>query len=96
MSSVLLFSEMKQSLFFIRFRMDLPRRVAGGVNSSAEGVFVQRRLGEEHRLPLGTFSTGNAPRMASLIWASHMEQAMPETLIVVRIIKNILSCHFFL
>ena len=53
MSSVLLFSEMKQSLFFIRFRMDLPRRVAGGVNSGAEGVFVQRRLGEDHRLPLG-------------------------------------------
>ena len=53
MSSVLLFSEMKQSLFFIRFRMDLPRRVAGGVNSGTEGVLVQRRLREDHRLPLG-------------------------------------------
>lgn len=30
---------------------------------------------------------GNAVRMVSLIWASHMEQAMPETLAVVRVIS---------
>ena len=30
---------------------------------------------------------GNAARMASLMWASHMEQAMPETLAVVWVIS---------
>ena len=30
---------------------DLPRRVAGGIDGGAEGVFVQRLLREDHRLP---------------------------------------------
>ena len=39
---------------------------------------------QKHREPeRQTFSTGNAARMASLMWASHMEQAMPETFTVV-------------
>ncbi len=86
-----LFPEMKQPFFSSRFSPDLsPRHVAGGVNSGTEGVFVQWLFREYRRLSLGmgggSFSTGNAARMASLIWASHMEQAMPETLTVVWII----------
>lgn len=62
---------------------DFSRRIAGCLNGGAEGVFVQRLLGVDYRLSLGmggeTFSTGNAARMASLMCASHIEQAIPET-----------------
>ena len=47
MSSVLLFSEMKQSLFFIRFRMDLLRRVAGGVNRGETVILSKEPLDED-------------------------------------------------
>ena len=86
-----LLPEMGKAFLFVDCGADLSRRIAGGIDGGAEGVFVQRLLRERITVsPLKwedeTFSTGNAARMASLMCASHIEQAMPETLTVVWII----------
>ena len=85
-----LLPEMEKAFLLVDCGADLSRHIAGGVDGGAQSVFIQRRLREDHRLPLEwdeeTFSTENAARMASLMCASHIEQAMPETLTVVWII----------
>ena len=85
------FPKMGNGFLLIGHGTDFSRRIAGCLNGGAEGVFVQRLLGVDYRLSLGmggeTFSTGNVARMASLMWTSHMEQAMPKTLAVVWVIS---------
>ena len=86
-----LLPEMEKAFLFIDCGADLSSHIAGGIDGGTECIFAQRLFREDHRLPPlewdeETFSTENAARMASLMCASHMEQAMPETLTVVWII----------
>lgn len=48
-----LFQKRETPLLLIRSSAHLPRRVAGCVDCGTEGVFVQRYLGEDHRLAPG-------------------------------------------
>ena len=48
-----LLPEMEKAFLLVDCGADLPRRVAGGIDGGTEGVFVQRLLREDHRLPLG-------------------------------------------
>ena len=90
MHLMLLLPEMEKAFLLIDCGADLSRHIAGGIDGGTECIFAQRLFREDHRLPLGmdeeTFSTENAARMVSLMCASHIEQAMPETLTVVWII----------
>ena len=45
--------EMEKACLVVGLDADLSRRVAGGVNSSAQSVFVRWLLREDHRLPPG-------------------------------------------
>ena len=77
-----LLPEMEKAFLLVDCGADLSRHIAGGIDGGTEGIFAQRLFREDE----GTFSTENAARMASLMCASHIEQAMPETLTVVWII----------
>ena len=47
-----LLPETEKAFLLVDCGADLPRRVAGGIDGGAEGVFVQRLSRENHRLPL--------------------------------------------
>lgn len=53
MHLMLLLPEMEKAFLFADCGADLPRRIAGGVNGGAQGVFAQWLFREDYRLSLG-------------------------------------------
>lgn len=85
-----LLPEMEKAFLLVDCGADLSRHIAGGIDGGTEGFSPSGSFERITVSPLEwdeeTFSTENAARMASLMCASHIEQAMPETLTVVWII----------
>ena len=85
-----LLPKMEKAFLLVDCGADLSRHIAGGIDGGTEGIPPSGSFERITVSPLEwdeeTFSTENAARMASLMCASHIEQAMPETLTVVWII----------
>ena len=78
MSFVFFLPEMEKAFLLVDCGADLSRHIAGGIDGGTECIF-ERITVSPLEWDEETFSTENAVRMASLMCASHIEQAMPET-----------------
>ena len=79
--------EREQALLFIRRGADAAHLIAGGVDRLPELTLIQRLVGQNDGLALrvggGNLFDVQRAADASFTWASHMEQAIPDTCTVV-------------